>query len=163
MPRQSNSVILPSTKIKPTEIYATKYNDGEKVILIRHPHGGIFEIPELMVNNKNPDLKSQFGDIRDAVIIHPDVAKKLSGADFDGDTVLVIPNKKQGGFKTAPTLDNLKDFDPKAAYPGYDGMTKMSPRNKQTEMGKISNLITDMTIKGANDDEIARAVRHSMV
>ena len=163
MPRQSNSVILPSTKIKPTEIYATKYNDGESVILIRHPHGGIFEIPELKVNNKNPDLKSQFGDIRDAVVIHPSVAKKLSGADFDGDTVLVIPNKKPGGFIVAPSLKGLKDFDPKEAYPGYPGMKKMSASNKQMEMGKISNLITDMTIKGAEDDEIARAVRHSMV
>ena len=163
MPRQSNSVILPSTRIKPTEIYATKYKDGESVVLIRHPHGGIFEIPELRVNNQNPDLKTQFGDIRDAVVIHPDVAKKLSGADFDGDTVLVIPNKKQGGFKVAPSLKDLKDFDPKEAYPGYPGMKKMSPENKQMEMGKISNLITDMTIKGADSDEIARAVRHSMV
>jgi hypothetical protein len=30
-------------------------------------------------------------------------------------------------------------------------------------MGKISNLITDMTIKAANTTEIARAVKHSMV
>jgi DNA-binding CsgD family transcriptional regulator len=30
-------------------------------------------------------------------------------------------------------------------------------------MVKISNLITDMTLKGATQDEIARAVRHSMV
>lgn len=167
MPRQSNSVILPSTKIKPTEIYATKYDDGESVILIRHPHGGIFEIPELKVNNKNPDLKAQFGDIRDAVVIHPSVAKKLSGADFDGDTVLVIPNKNKlfnaSPSITSPSIKNLQDFDPKEAYPGYPGMKKMTKENKQMEMGKISNLITDMTIRGADQDEIARAVRHSMV
>ena len=30
-------------------------------------------------------------------------------------------------------------------------------------MGKVPNLITDMTIRGAKSDEIARAVRHSMV
>ena len=30
-------------------------------------------------------------------------------------------------------------------------------------MGKVSNLITDMTIMGAPNDEIARAVKHSMV
>jgi DNA-binding NarL/FixJ family response regulator len=35
--------------------------------------------------------------------------------------------------------------------------------NTQTEMGKISNLITDMTLIGAPDDKLARAVRHSMV
>lgn len=34
---------------------------------------------------------------------------------------------------------------------------------KQKLMGDVSNLITDMTIKGADDTEIARAVRHSMV
>lgn len=35
--------------------------------------------------------------------------------------------------------------------------------NTQTEMGKISNLITDMTLKGATEPELAKAVRHSMV
>ena len=35
--------------------------------------------------------------------------------------------------------------------------------NTQTEMGKISNLITDMTLKQAKPSELARAVRHSMV
>ena len=34
------------------EIYAPNYRDGENVVLIRYPHGGIFEIPELIVNNK---------------------------------------------------------------------------------------------------------------
>lgn len=36
-------------------------------------------------------------------------------------------------------------------------------KNTQTEMEKISNLITDMTLRGATSDELARAVRHSMV
>ena len=35
--------------------------------------------------------------------------------------------------------------------------------NTQNEMGKISNLISDMTLLGADDRAIARAVRHSMV
>jgi ATP/maltotriose-dependent transcriptional regulator MalT len=39
----------------------------------------------------------------------------------------------------------------------------MSARTKQVEMGVVSNLITDMTIRGANSSELARAVRHSMV
>lgn len=30
-------------------------------------------------------------------------------------------------------------------------------------MGVISNLITDMTLRGADEDELARAVKHSMV
>lgn len=162
MPRQANYVILPSTKLKITEIYAPNYKDGESVVLIRHPHGGIFEIPQVKVNNHDPNMKSLFGNAKDAIVIHPSVAKKLSGADFDGDTVLVIPNKS-GQIKTSPSLKSLSDFDPRSAYPGYAGMKPMSARNKQTEMGKISNLITDMTIKGASHDEIARAVKHSMV
>lgn len=162
MPRQGNFVILPSTNINPGEIYAPNYENGEKVVLIRHPHGGIFEIPQLTVNNNDPTSRSLFENAIDAVAIHPSVAKKLSGADFDGDTVLVIPNKR-GQVKVAPSIKGLADFDPKLSYPGYPGMKKLSETSKQTEMGKISNLITDMTIKGASQDEIARAVRHSMV
>jgi len=162
MPRQGNYVILPSTTIKPTEIYAPKYENGENVVLIRHPHGGTFEIPQLKVNNNDPKIKSLFENAKDAVVIHPDVAKKLSGADFDGDTVLVIPNKNKQ-ISTSPSIKSLQDFDPKLSYPGYEGMKRITSGNKQTEMGKISNLITDMTIKGASQDEIARAVRHSMV
>jgi len=162
LPRQGNYIILPLTTIKPTEIYAPKFNNGETVVLVRHPHGGIFEIPQLKVNNNNPEAKSIFDNALDAVGIHPSVAKKLSGADFDGDTVLVIPNPK-GSIRISDSLKALTNFDPKISYSGYEGMKPMSSRNAQLEMGKISNLITDMTIKGASQDEIARAVRHSMV
>lgn len=166
MPRQGSYVILPSPAIKSTEIYAPKYIDGDVVVLIRYPHAGPFEIPQLKVNNNDPKLKSLFGNAADAVVIHPDVAKKLSGADFDGDSVLVIPNKDKlisVPSSISSSLKNLQDFDPKLSYPMYEGMKRITEKNKQTEMGKISNLITDMTIKGASDDEIARAVRHSMV
>ena len=162
LPRSSWHVIMPMPSMKATEIYAPNYRDGEKVVLIRYPHGGIFEIPELVVNNKGVG-KTILGGAKDAVGIHPKVAEKLSGADFDGDTVLVIPNK--GTIKTAPSLKGLIDFDPKAAYPGYEGMPKISSRTKGIQMGLVSNLITDMTIKGADPrgDEICRAVKHSMV
>lgn len=163
LPRQSSHVLLPITSLKENEIYApANFRDGERVVLIRHPHGGIFEIPELVVNNKNREGKAVLGNALDAVGIHPKTAAKLSGADFDGDTAIVIPNK-DGLIKTAPSLKALKDFDTKSAYPAYDGMPKMSPRTKQMQMGDVSNLITDMTIKGATPNEIARAVRHSMV
>lgn len=160
LPRQSSHVILPSTLLKPNEIYAPNYKDGETVVLIRHPHGGIFEIPQLTVNNKNKDIISVLGRPEDAVAIHPSVAKKLSGADFDGDTVLVIPNKNKQVI-TSPSLKDLADFDP-MTYKDTS-MPAIKNRTKQTEMGKISNLITDMTIAGAPQDEIARAVKHSMV
>lgn len=162
MPRQSTSVILPVNSLKDTEIYAPSYRNGESVVLIRHPHGGIFEIPELRVNNRNKEARAMMGNARDAVGINSSVANRLSGADFDGDTVLVIPNNSRS-IKTSPALKGLKDFDPREAYPGYEGMQVMSPRTKQLKMGDVSNLITDMTIKGASQNEIARAVRHSMV
>lgn len=165
MPRQASHVILPITSLKDNEIYAPRYKDGEKVVLIRYPHGGKFEIPELTVNNRNKEGRNVITpNAKDAVGINSKVAERLSGADFDGDTVLVIPNKKGPlSIKTSSPLEGLKDFDPKTAYPAYEGMPKMSSRTKGIEMGKISNLITDMTIKGASDDKIARAVRHSMV
>lgn len=162
LPRQGSHVILPINTLKPTEIYAPNYRNGERVALIRYPHGGIFEIPELTVNNRHPDAKKILGNAKDAVGIHSKVAERLSGADFDGDTVLVIPNNSKK-VKTAPPLAGLKDFDPQRAYPGYPGMPKMSARTKQVEMGVVSNLITDMTIRGANSTELAAAVRHSMV
>lgn len=163
LPRQASQVILPVPKMKTTEVYAPNFKHGEKVVLVRHPHGGRFEIPELTVNNKNPHARKAIGTkIKDAIGIHPKVAERLSGADFDGDSVLCIPNNS-GKVKTSPALKGLKDFDPKAMYPGYKGMPKMSDKNKQLKMGEVSNLITDMTIKGATQSEIARAVRHSMV
>lgn len=162
LPRTAQKVILPINSLKDTEIYAPTFRDGERVVLIRHPHGGIFEIPELVVNNRNPDAKRLIQNAVDAVGINAKVAKQLSGADFDGDTVLVIPNNR-GKIQTKSPLEGLKDFDPQEAYPAYEGMPKMSARTKQIKMGDISNLITDMTIRGANDNEIAAAVRHSMV
>lgn len=162
LPRQASHVILPINSMRETEIYAPNYRDGEKVVLIRYPHGGIFEIPELTVNNRHPAARRALGNAKDAVGIHSKVAERLSGADFDGDTVLVIPNNSRK-VKTSRPLDGLKGFDPQHAYPGYDGMKKMDARTKAFEMGDVSNLITDMTIKGANQAELARAVRHSMV
>lgn len=169
--RQASHVILPVTSLKDNEVYAPNYKNGEEVILIRHPHAGAFEIPVLKVNNRNSEAKTMLGNAAHAIGINSNVAKQLSGADFDGDTVLVIPTVNQKFKtvrdipKTSPLL-NLKNFDPSEAYPAYEGMPRVGPKtgfHKQTEMGKVSNLITDMTIMGATGDEIARAVRHSMV
>lgn len=160
LPRQGAHVILPLEKIKPNEVYAPRYDQGERVVLVRHPHGGPFEIPELTVNNRNPQGRRLLGDVPDAIGIHHSVAERLSGADFDGDTVLVIPNNA-GRIKTADPLEGLKNFDPKHSYPDYPGNKHMT--QTQMEMGKISNLITDMSLQGAPNDHLARAVRHSMV
>jgi transcriptional regulator len=161
LPRQKTHVILP-LDIKETEIHATNYDNGEKVILIRYPHGGLFEIPELTVNNKTKVGQKILGRTRDAVGINPKVAEHLSGADFDGDTVLVIPNPR-GDIKTRPRLEALKDFDPKTEYAERPGMSIMTKRIKGIAMGDVTNLITDMTIQGAHPDKIAKAIKHSMV
>jgi len=162
LPRQASKVILPVNTMKENEIYAPTFRNGERVVLIRHPHGGKFELPELTVNNRQPDAKKLLGDTEDAVGIHHKVAERLSGADFDGDSVIVVPNT-HGSVKSSPALEGLKGFDPQTQYKEYPGMKPMSTRTKGIEMGKISNLITDMTIRGANSSELAAAVRHSMV
>jgi len=176
LPRQKYQVILPLTSIKDNEVYAPNYNDGETVALIRYPHGGTFEIPILKVNNKQAEGRKILGNTpADAIGINKKVADRLSGADFDGDTVMVIPcNSSRSKVKITSTsqLKGLEGFDPKMDYGTVQngdnyynnaGHKIKVMSNTQTEMGKISNLITDMTLKGATQDELARAVRHSMV
>lgn len=168
LPGQQNYVILPVPSMKDTEIYAPKYPNGTQVVCIRYPHAGQFEIPSLTVNNRQKEAKGFMNNAKDAVGINPKVAEQLSGADFDGDTVLVIPTVRADGtrisnVKTQKAIKELVDFDPKEAYPGYPGMKKMSDHTKQLQMGMVSNLITDMTIGGAKPEEIVRAVKHSMV
>ncbi len=183
LPGQKYQVILPLTNVKDTEIYAPNYKDGEKVILVRYPHGGTFEIPTLTVNNRlqeGKDIIGTSGNI-DAVGISKNVADRLSGADFDGDTVMVIPLSGKFKISTSDPLPGLIGFDPKLSY-GPDPVESKTESDKlgeevyvrngiryklmtdtQKQMGVVSNLITDMTLKGASPDELARAVRHSMV
>lgn len=164
LPRQSQKVILPLTSLKENEVYAPSYDDGETVVLVRYPHAGKFEIPKLIVNNKNAEGRNCMGtNPIDAIGIHPKAAARLSGADFDGDSVVVIPVNDKVKIQTQDPLPGLKDFDPSESYPYREGMKVMGKEEKQTQMGLVSNLITDMTIKGANQNELARAVRHSMV
>ena len=167
LPRQKYQVILPLNSISENEIYAPNFNDGETVALIRYPHGGLFEIPILKVNTKNTEGKRVIGtNPKDAVGINSKVAERLSGADFDGDTVMVIPFGKGYKIASQPELEGLKGFDPKVEYkiPAVDTKTKrMTDANTQKQMGVVSNLIMDMTLAGASTEELARAVRHSMV
>ena len=173
LPRQKYQVILPITSMKDNEVYAPNYKNGERVALVRYPHGGTFEIPILTVNNKQADARKILGNTpADAIGINSKVAERLSGADFDGDTVMVIPTGGKIKITSTPPLKGLEGFDPKMEYgtvkKGDDyynsnGQKIKVMKNTQTEMGKISNLITDMTLLGATDNEKAKAVRHSMV
>lgn len=183
LPGQRYHVIIPINSLSDNEVYAPGYEPGTKLALIRYPHGGTFEIPVLTVTDKNPSAKKIIGtESIDAIGINKNIADRLSGADFDGDTVMCIPtHDKAGKVKITSTdpLKGLEGFDPKIKY-GADEVkvdadgTKhyyqngseyrlMTKRGTQTQMGIISNLITDMTLAGADDDELARAVRHSMV
>ena len=158
---QAFQVILPVTDLPETQIYATKFDDGDKVALVRYPHAGTFEIPVLTVNNKDKHAKAILKDATDAVGINPKVAKQLSGADFDGDTVLVIPMASNRlSIKSQKYLKELEAFDPKMYATDHVTITNSE---KQKQMGIVSNLISDMTLQGAKEPEIARAVKHSMV
>lgn len=181
LPRQKYQVLFPINTLKDNEAYNTNFDDGETVALVRFPHGGTFEIPIVTINNKNQEGIKYLGkDAKDAVGVNHVVAKQLSGADNDGDTLMMIPcNSEKSGIKISArrTLDGLKTFDAEMEY-GCDKVVTDSEgkehyyrggkefkrmMNTQNEMGRITNLITDMQIKGASDDEVTRAIKHSMV
>lgn len=182
MPRQRTQVILPIPGLSENQIYAPNFTTGEPVVLIRYPHGGRFEIPEVVVNNNHRGAKKLLGNAPDAVGLNPKVAEKLSGADFDGDTVIVIPNPK-GSIKGMNSESKsyakaFEGYDPKELYGGYEVVgTKLNKKTGKEEeignyklmkatgleMGKITNLITDMQVQGAQADHVIRAVKHSMV
>jgi len=163
--RQASHVILPMPWNKPNEIYAPNYEQGEELALVRYPHGGTFEIAIVTVNNNNPKARRLIGNAAHAVGINPEVAQQLSGADFDGDTVVCIPTRGNK-IKATKAIKELIDFEPKEKYPAYEGMPRVGPDtgfHKQAEMGRVTNLITDMTIKHATTEEIIKATKHSMV
>lgn len=162
MPRQTTKVILPVDALKDNEIYCPDLPDGTQVVLIRYPHASIHEIPSLIVNNQNPSARKILGnDPIDGVGINVKVAQHLSGADFDGDTVLVIPNN-DGRMQFAKQYDELKNIDLEALYPYREGMKILTDDNKGAKMGEATNLIFDMTIAKATDPEMVRALRYSM-
>ena len=178
IPGQKYHVIIPINTLKDNEAYAPGYDNGTTLALVRYPHGGTFEIPIVTVNNKNTLGKKVITEqTMDAIGINHNVAGRLSGADFDGDTVMAIPIKGNINIKSTPALSGLVGFEPKEIYAGTpktdsegkthyyrsDGTEFKQMKDTQKQMGVITNLITDMTLKGATSTELARAVRHSMV
>lgn len=189
LPRQASKVILPIPSLKDNEIYAPTYNNGEHVVLVRYPHEGTYQIPELIVNNKNKEGQAKITrNAIDAVGITKAAADQMSGADFDGDHVIIIPVNNKTKVSTQPAIKSLREFDTKDAYQYTDTSTSrefnkktgkyenvthyyrngkefkpIDEKYKQIQMGVISNLITDMTLKGAETEELIRATKHSMV
>lgn len=163
LPGQSVKVLLPLPSAKPNEVYCPQYPNGTTLALIRYPHQNKGEIPIVTVNNNIKEGKNYItGAARDAIGIHPEVAHRLSGADFDGDTVVCIPND-QGFIKNMPEIQSLRGFDPRAAWPAYEGMPRCTKQYGYNLMGRVTNLLTDMTLQGASPDEIARATKYSLV
>lgn len=164
--KQAFQVILPVTSLKDNECYSQRYKDGEQIALIRYPHAGTFEVAIVTNNTKHKGAKSVLGSASDAIGINSSVAGRLSGADFDGDTVLCIPmTTNRVSIKSTPqvgALASLKDFDTKM-YKVADDKKTITNSIKQNQMGQVTNLIADMTLGGAPNSQIVRAVKHSMV
>ena len=166
LPGQRTQLLLPCPSLKEGQIYAPNFKNGEKLALIRFPHGGQFEIPVLTVNNNNAEGKANIGkNALDAVGVRPEAAKQLSGADYDGDTVVCLPMGRGAGayIKADKANKELQAFDPDKEYPYRPGMKVLTESDKQIEMGKITNLIMDMTMAGAPIEDLVPATKHSMV
>lgn len=172
LPHQTTAVLLPVTSLKDNEIYAPNYKTGDHVILVRHPHEGIYQIPYLTVNNNNKEGKSVINNSPDAVGINSHVAEQLSGADYDGDSAMVIKADNQK-FRIQAPIKELVEFntkiyklpkvkDPKTGEEKYI-YPPLAEKRKGLMMGIASNLITDMTLAKAPDEELIRATKYSMV
>ena len=166
LPGQRTQLLLPCPSLKEGQIYAPNYSNGERLALIRFPHSGQMEIPVLTVNNNNAEGKATIGkNALDAVGVRHEAAQQLSGADHDGDTVVCLPMGRGAGayIKADKANKELQAFDPEVEYPYRPGMKVMSESDKQMEMGKITNLIMDMTMAGAPIEDLVPAIKHSMV
>lgn len=181
---QTTNVILPFPEIQDGECYNPRYKPGTKLALIRYPHGGRFEIAIVTVNNNYDSVKKVMGNALDGIGINAKTAQRLSGADFDGDNVIAIPLNSRNKVKAddIELYDGLKDFDPEQYAIPKDymgGGIAVGPKkgvkqpdgtvlpgdgfSKPMEMGKVTNLICDMTLMNAPPSDIARAVKYSMV
>ena len=155
LPRQSTKVLLPVLSLKDNEVYCPDYENGERVALFRFPHAGTFEIADCVVNNNNEEAKAILGTHpAHAIGVTTATTNKLSGADFDGDTALVIPLVGQN-IKISEALEGLKNFDPKEQYRKSPDQPKTGEKDgfvKGRMMGDVTNLITDMTMIAASKE-----------
>ena len=157
-------VLLPVPSLADDEIYAPNYTHGETVSLVRFPHAGQFEIATLRVNNDNPEGNRLITkNAKDAIGVNKATLNKLSGADTDGDTALVIPHRNGVVVSSRDALPGLKTFDMELEYGDHPGNTHLKEQYKQKQMGIVSNLLFDMNQFGASDEEVERATKYSMV
>lgn len=166
---QQSYSILSIPSLKPNTIYAPKFEHGSKVVSIRFPNQGLFEIVESTVDNHNKEALSIMKNAQDAVGIPPSTAHQMSGADFDGDSVVIIPTETADGrvinkIKTQPARPELRDFDPNIyEIPEGSKVKPITAAHKNKMMGEATNLLMDMSFAGAPDGEINRAVKFCYV
>lgn len=161
-------LLLSNPNLKPNEVYAPNYKNGERVCLIRYPHGGTFEIPELVVNNNHQSSRRILGNAIDAIMVNPSVAGKLSGADFDGDTVYVLPQNKKNPILSTELPPSIRkkvaEFDPEKYHVDMpSGKHVVTKKYSTDQMGIATNLISDMTTLKAPVGDIIDATLYSMV
>lgn len=167
LPGQATQVLLPLTTLKEGTVYAPRYPDGTEMVLVRFPFAATFESPRVRNDLSNAEGKKLIGtESVEAIGVSPRTRMQMSGADCDGDTVLAIPDPDHR-ISTRPFQQALIDFQneiDKFENPPGKLETKNNPKFKKGfEMGSVSNLITDMTLRGAPDEHIIRAIKHSMV
>lgn len=158
-------VLLPINSLGDNEVYAPNFKHGETISLIRFPLAGVFEIATVIVNNNNPDGDRMITkDAKDAIGVNAKTLKKMSGADTDGDTALVIPHRNGIVVDSAPSLPGLENFDIEMEYGDHEGNIHMKKgRQQQNQMGRVTNLIADMGILGGTIPDYEKATKHSMV
>lgn len=171
MPGQSFQVLVPIPSLKDGECFAPQFETGTKVAVVRYPHADISEIPILTVNNKNKEGLELLGKYaKDCIGLSKRAEDQLSGADNDGDAAMVIPIREGGpGISARQPFKDMVGWDDQIAYPprrDADGniiSNVLSKDYTQKQMGVVTNLIMDMDLQGAPEDEKVRAIKHSMV
>lgn len=178
IPGQSVKVLLPCKTLKDSECYCPSMDNGSTVAIVRFPHEGPWEIKVAKVNNGNEEGKKMFGNGQDAIGINHNSASILSGADFDGDTGVVIPMTKRNSKGELVKVNDISTWeqlgrDVQKQMEGFDPTEKYSTDNprfskmvdkhghptyhveteeeKQMNMGIVANLMTDMVQKGCQD------------
>ena len=166
---QQQFAILPVPSLEPNEIYAPMYEEGSKVVSIRYPHQGLIEVVEYTVTHKNKEAKSFMLNAKDAVGIHPNAAKQMSGADYDGDSVVIIPTVSADGkvindIRKDKAIQELMDFDPNS-FERKEGDTfkRISKSYQNRMMGVATNLLQDMKTIGAPREDIIDGVKFCYV
>lgn len=179
---QTVGVLTPINSLKPGEVYAPNYENGTRVIAVRYPHAGPFEIPDLVVNNNCAEGIKVLGQSRVAIGVRPETRAQLSGADCDGDTVTLIP-REGNDFTVKPAEKKLIEFDTKqykvpedkrvpedengkplrAPDKSKGEIARMTKKMHGLEMGKITNLMHDMQKQGAPMEDVIKADMFSMV